>query len=101
VQKLVLRHGACAQVRAADDSGCVVSFCVQQAGNALSVDRYGFESLGSVPLADVLKKAPRGGTWVHGGADSRAAELKPGETLTARLDDAYCDALLHVDSVSP
>jgi hypothetical protein len=103
VQPVELRHGSCANVRAQDDSGCLLAFCVTQEGAVLHADRYSsggqLRSLGAVSLADALGKLPKGGTFVTG-IDDRRVPLVKGETLISEPADPYCSALVHVDDVA-
>ncbi len=98
-QQLDLRHGACANVRAQDDSGCLLTFCVNQEGPTLQVSPYSsgqLHSVGRVSLSDAAARLPRG-TFVTGG--QQLVDLVAGETLASELPDQYCAALVHVVEV--
>jgi hypothetical protein len=101
-QRIELRHGSCANVRAQDDSGCRLEFCVSQDGPDLQVSRYTqsgqMRTLGKVSLADAIGGLPKGGTFVVG-QDQQTVPLAAGETLVAEPGDPYCAALLHVDEL--
>jgi hypothetical protein len=100
VQPIELRHGSCANVRAQDDSGCLLAFCAEQDGPALQIARYNsagqFRPLGKSSLADGLAQIPRG-TFVT--AEQLPVTLRPGEVVAVDLADQYCGALLHVDEL--
>ena len=98
-QQLELRHGTCANVRAQDDSGCLLTFCLTQEGPNLQVAPYsgsGLHPLGKISLGDAAANLPRG-TFVTGA--QQAVVFTAGETLASDLGDPYCAALLHVDEV--
>lgn len=97
-QQLELQHGACAQIRAQDDSGCLVSFCVTQQRGVLTIDRHssGSRTLGKVALKDALTRLPRGGTFVTG-IGVEPVQLVRGETVAFQPPDAWCAGLLHVE----
>jgi hypothetical protein len=102
-QELDLSHGSCASVRAQDNSGCAFQLCVTQSGSTLQANRWvnggSLVPLGKVSLEDALTKEPSGGTYVTGGDTS--VPLRAGETVRVQLSDAYCGALLHIESESP
>jgi hypothetical protein len=100
-QQVEMGHGSCANVRAQDESGCLVSFCATQEGTELLVNRYSqsgqLRPLGALSLADALAKSPRGGTFVTGPAHNIV--LEKGAAFALDSSDAYCVALMHVDEV--
>lgn len=99
VQKVELRHGSCANVRAQDDSGCLLAFCVSQDGPALQVARYSGAQLrpvGKVSIADAVAQLPKG-TFVTG--DQQTVTLEEGAAFAAEPGDPYCGAVLRVDAV--
>ncbi len=95
-----LQHWSCANVRAQDDSGCLLSFCTHQQGASLEIDRSfsggQLRTMGKVSLVEALAQVPRG-TFVTG--DQPAVTLREGETVAGTLNDPYCGAMLHVDAV--
>lgn len=99
-QELELRHGSCANVRAQDDSGCLLTFCVNQEGPQLQIPPYNTggqpQLLGKMPLAGAEARLPKG-TFVTG--EQSTLPLREGETWAVTLRDPYCAALLHVDEV--
>jgi hypothetical protein len=100
VQEIELRHGSCANVRAQDDSGCLLTFCVNQEGPLLQVTRdwaaARLRPLGKITLADAAAHLPKG-TFVTG--EGELVSLEKGETFSAESTDPYCGGLLHVDEV--
>lgn len=99
-QQLELLDGSCANVRAQDESGCLLKFCVNQEGPVLQLTHwspYGqHRLLGKIPLAGAEKRLQKG-TFVTG--EHTVVPLRDGETWAVDTDDPYCAALLHVDAV--
>lgn len=99
VQRIELRHGACANVRAQNDSGCLLAFCVNQEGPTPQIARYSgvqLRPLGKVSIADAIAQLPKG-TFVTG--DEQTISLEEGEAFSAEPGDPYCGAVLRVDGV--
>lgn len=97
-QVLELRNGACANVRAQDDSGCRVQLCIEQVGADVRMSRsYGnVRSLGKVSLKEAIANVPKG--TIVSNYESMTP-LNPGETLHSETGDPYCSGLIHVDEV--
>jgi hypothetical protein len=99
-QTVEVRDETCANVRAQDDSGCLLQFCTNQEGDELKAwsQSGALVPLGKLTLADALKKQPAGGTFVTGRGGH--AVLRPGEVFRLDAHDAYCGAVLRVDEVN-
>lgn len=94
-QRIEVTDGACATVRAQDDSGCRFSFCVTQVGRALKVNQ-DLQSLGRGSLDEALARLPKG-TVVSGLAEPTT--LVAGEAFAVDTHDAYCAGALVVDEI--
>lgn len=97
-QRIEVRHGSCASVRAQDESGCRIEFCATQDGPQLQIASFSnagqLRSAGKISIEDALGPLPKG-TFVTG--HGQAIALNPGETLISELADPYCAAVLHVE----
>ncbi|MBX7113236.1 MAG: carboxypeptidase-like regulatory domain-containing protein [Myxococcaceae bacterium] len=100
-QKVDLRHRGCANVRAQDESGCRLEFCVNQAGPNMTVHSYSnhghLRPLGKMTLADAVEGLPKG-TYVTG--DESTVTLQSGDVWLFDGSDPYCGAVLRVDDLN-